>query len=546
MTFDIFFGGTSLKPHNDGGVTSCFLLPLSPLANQSSSTFAITMKPSPDSSVAKKSDTDKNESSTKGRKRKYRQSKAPKAGEQGYKTATQLRNARKRRAKKLKKSHKQEKDPSQLFLANPKGAPIVQAAKAFFKKEHGMDLQLTMGPTRGWRTVSKLAVRPSNDDGQVTIGLFAPNSHTLIPVPDCVAHHPSINAAVAKLEKICRQTKVIPFDETSGTGNLRHVAMNVERSTGKVQMTLVWNSQPYSDETSTANDEGKRELDVLCKALISYGGASSGRKRRRGRQSKEYSTEDGGEHSNDRLELHSLWVHFNNSWKHSNSILSIDSGSDAWQHRFGPKHIVEVLDLKESGLKYPVSLRFPPNVFRQANLDAFSKIVAKIRDRISMFTQQWCRKDKTSPLPTIVELYGGVGTIGLHLADVSSSLVSSDENPFNEACFNESASDLPTNIAQRISYKPMNATAMVQNGALEGAEVIIVDPPRKGLDDNVLQALCSELSPKLLVYVSCGFAAFQRDCTALVNSKWRLDHVEGHLLFPGSDAVETLAFFVAR
>ena len=50
---------------------------------------------------------------------------------------------------------------------------------------------------------------------------------------------------------------------------------------------------------------------------------------------------------------------------------------------------------------------------------------------------------------------------------------------------------------------------------------------------------------KLVVYVSCGFQAFQRDCDALIKSgKWKVQFAEGYILFPGSDAIETLAFFV--
>jgi tRNA/tmRNA/rRNA uracil-C5-methylase (TrmA/RlmC/RlmD family) len=185
-------------------------------------------------------------------------------------------------------------------------------------------------------------------------------------------------------------------------------------------------------------------------------------------------------------------------------------------------------------------------VFRQANLDAFAKILAEIRRRILKFGRQRRQQDRNAALPTCVELYGGVGTIGLHVVDLVSSLVSSDENPFNEACFNESALALPKDIAKDVSYKPMNASNMVQSKALKQAEVVIVDPPRKGLDDTVLQTLCTEASPQLLVYVSCGFDAFQHDCNMLLKSKWRLDHAEGHLLFPGSDAIETLAIFVAK
>ena len=106
---------------------------------------------------------------------------------------------------------------------------------------------------------------------------------------------------------------------------------------------------------------------------------------------------------------------------------------------------------------------------------------------------------------------------------------------------------------------PKNATDVVQyKGNLpkgNNAEILIVDPPRKGLDEYVLNALTNEKNvnstcifnrTKLLVYVSCGFDAFQSDCNALLRSKkWKLDHAEGHVLFPGSNAIETLAFFRA-
>ena len=82
---------------------------------------------------------------------------------------------------------------------------------------------------------------------------------------------------------------------------------------------------------------------------------------------------------------------------------------------------------------------------------------------------------------------------------------------------------------------------------LEHVNLVVVDPPRKGLDSEVLKALSNgKLFPSLhsLIYVSCGFEAFCRDFEALMGSGvWQLDHAEGHLLFPGSDAIETLAFF---
>ena len=161
-------------------------------------------------------------------------------------------------------------------------------------------------------------------------------------------------------------------------------------------------------------------------------------------------------------------------------------------------------------------------------------------------------------LPSCLELYGGVGTIGLNLIDIVSSLTSSDENPNNVACFQGSvdASGWPDKMKDRARYVGKNATAMIKDTQrfLAKSDVLVVDPPRKGLDGPVLSALTGSEStikhlpnPQLVVYVSCGFDAFQRDCDALLGSgRYELEHAEGHLLFPGSDAIETLAFFLRK
>lgn len=85
---------------------------------------------------------------------------------------------------------------------------------------------------------------------------------------------------------------------------------------------------------------------------------------------------------------------------------------------------------------------------------------------------------------------------------------------------------------------------MTYTQAFSESDTIIVDPPRKGLDTEVANALCTQDKLKTLIYVSCGFAAFTRDFEVLTSKgNWKLKHVEGHVLFPGSDAIETLAFF---
>ena len=580
-------------------------------------------------------------------KKKGKGKKVPQKGDPDYLSPTQLRNRRKRRAKKqqqqsgdtndsskptsspIKTTHHNIKDPSMKYISNPIKAPIVQAAKQYFqailKDCNTSEFHVHLGPLYKWRTVSKLAVRAAADSTENTklaIGLFVPQSHTLLPVPNCRAHHPSINHAVECITKVCNDVGVQPYQESGsktneegdniGTGQLRYIAINVARETGSVQITLVWNTSPPS---SSKHDEGgKRKhaesiedptLKKLVAKLISMSTSnittatvndqkdgdvaktndstckSSGdeppakKKRRRGRRDKQDSNiqtnnrndtgrkEDsphkakGNKQGNapNKLNLYSLHINYNESWKHSNAIFSFDSS--CWQHVYGPQAIIEHLSFAKSkeasnnpdilaNPKLPsfrIPLHFPPNVFRQANIDAFTNIVARIRERM-----QTLGNESISSI-NCVELYGGVGTIGLHISDVVSSLVSSDENPNNAKCFYDSVRELPTDIQSRLVYRQKNATDMIttEQALFQNCQVLIVDPPRKGLDDEVVDYLCKEgyKSMKLVVYVSCGFQAFQRDCDALIKSgKWKVQFAEGYILFPGSDALETLAFFV--
>jgi 23S rRNA (uracil1939-C5)-methyltransferase len=558
------------------------------------------------------------------KKTKRRRPCCPQPGDSNYKTPTQLRNARKRRKLQRGKitnqncdrknitddsltncvhstqhhqfigdkreswsslSHRQ--DPSLKYINDPKAAPTVQAAKQFFegifRRQHEQNHQenkfsIVVGPTQGWRTVARLAVRsPMSTKGTkrtLDIGLFVPGSHHVIPVPQCQAHHPHINTAVNVIQRIGNDLMVQPFDETTGKkGNLRYVAISVERATGKQQVVLVWNEQHGEERV------GNNQTLVLARLIQRLIDISENR------------GEIVGNNSNDIIitknyfNLHSLWVHYNNSSKHSNSIFDRQG---KWEQHYGGENggqLQETLfsddsvDLVVHHQQFYVPLYFPPQVFRQANLDGFAKLVAKIRawliDRLQKtmdttttgtidteqqrqnYPKKKQKEKKHGRFSHCLELYGGVGTIGLHLVDLFDHLISSDENPYNQACFEISVDrimvggkSLRRSQRNRIVYHSQSATDMVQgtNEYLEQADVVIVDPPRKGLDQEVLDALKNApikgSNGKILVYVSCGFAAFRRDYQGLVDSgRWILEYAEGHVLFPGSDAIETLAFF---
>ena len=133
----------------------------------------------------------------------------------------------------------------------------------------------------------------------------------------------------------------------------------------------------------------------------------------------------------------------------------------------------------------------------------------------------------------------------------------------------ENGSDImpETNPTERVTYLQANAALALYRGQALGADVLIVDPPRKGLDEVVLQQLCQKINGKqlyaekptliahlprhtinwtndvrTLIYVSCGFDALARDLDGLLtsNAGWKLDSATGYVLFPGSNHVETV------
>ena len=173
---------------------------------------------------------DSNDGGTHEKKTKRKKNqKPPKEGEPGFMTKTQMRNARKRRSKKndqevpettiptatgnsKKKSKSKRKgknnDPSLRYIEDPKSAPLAKKAKAYFE-EKKIPFEVYLSKLTGWRTVSKLPVRrATDDDNSCIIGLFKPGSHTIVKVPDCVAHHPSINKTITFLEKECDKFKI--------------------------------------------------------------------------------------------------------------------------------------------------------------------------------------------------------------------------------------------------------------------------------------------------------------------------------------------------
>lgn len=491
-------------------------------------------------------------------------------------------------------------DPSCQYLKNPHAAPIVTEARAFFagigfgKKK----FPVHAGARENWRGICKLSVRTSTSTKQVVekkdnrktskevkktrveLGLYEPGSTKLLDLSHGVGskvHHPRVDKAISAIAQALETARVRQYVQKD-RDTLRYVIFGVEQSADgedrpRIQVCFVWNSklgmQQPGERNMLKTEDVEEYVQNKCPCLHRVLRVLRG---------KNFSDL-----------LHSVWVHGNTQWQHSNSIVDY-TGPWACMHShandkegvargefgcaermsaFFPKEKAvgtegkdkegdekkseEKKDKKDKKKEVQVAvvnpdepvLYFPPNVFRQANIRAFAQIVLRIRN----YMESKAAENEKKKL-SVLELYGGVGTIGLNL-DLKNSvekLECSDSNPYNEACFRRSVGGLSEELQKKLVYTPLGASDMcADEGKLMGWDVLIVDPPRKGCDEDVRLALSDpkKCDAETLVYVSCGFKAFQRDYE-LLKEVYDLKVAEGHLLFPGSDHLETLAIFERR
>jgi tRNA/tmRNA/rRNA uracil-C5-methylase (TrmA/RlmC/RlmD family) len=212
-------------------------------------------------------------------------------------------------------------------------------------------------------------------------------------------------------------------------------------------------------------------------------------------------------------ELHSLW--FNANGERSNTILGPD-----FQHVCGPSSVIE----RFGG----AAVHYPPGAFGQNNLDLAQRIIEHVRCQIPQGG-------------LVTEFYAGVGAIGLSLLDQAGEIRMNEVSPHSLHGLELGLAQLDS--AQRIKVSLVPGPAGAARLAASGSDVVIADPPRKGLDPELIEYL-GEHPPERFVYVSCGLASFLEDTARLLSqAKMRLGALTAFNLMPFTEHVETVACF---
>ena len=140
---------------------------------------------------------------------------------------------------------------------------------------------------------------------------------------------------------------------------------------------------------------------------------------------------------------------------------------------------------------------------------------------------------------TVWDMYCGVGTISLFLAKSARKVYGVEIVP---QAIEDARKNAKLNGIENAEFFVGKAEEVVPKMYKEyglGADVVVVDPPRKGCDEKLLETMIS-MSPKRIVYVSCDSATLARDVKYLGEHGYRVEKVQPVDMFAHSFHVETV------
>ena len=149
-----------------------------------------------------------------------------------------------------------------------------------------------------------------------------------------------------------------------------------------------------------------------------------------------------------------------------------------------------------------------------------------------------------TPRDVLLDLYCGMGTIGLSMAAHCRELIGVEIVPEAIESAKANAARMGEDIAARSRFFCADAGQAATRLAAEGLrpDVIVLDPPRKGCDEATLSAVV-QMAPRRVVYVSCNPTTAARDSKWLEEQGYRVEKVQPVDLFPRTKHCEVVSCY---
>lgn len=359
-----------------------------------------------------------------------------------------------------------------------------------------------------YRNKVQFPVKNPKGSERILAGYYKVNSHELVNIKHCPVQPQLLDRVLESVKDLCETFQVDAYDEKRHRGLLRHINFRYSFASGKVLVTLVLN---LPDDTIPDSIEGV--ADGLMSLIPEVSGVCINLNQHRG-----------------------------------NRILGDTTVCVA-----GSPYIEEVLrsdnaDLPEKnreGLRY----RLSSTSFFQVN----SAQAMRLLEAVSMGLHNIAN---TVGLPVgdlnVVDAYAGVGTIALWMAPLVNHVVAIEEHAAAIADGRENAQlNAIDNVEFKLAAVEDELPSLIAGGF--APDVVVVDPPRKGLAPEVVNTLLAS-GARAILYVSCNPATLARDLKLLESGQELNESANGYKtiqiqpvdLFPQTYHVESVSTLVRR
>lgn len=335
-----------------------------------------------------------------------------------------------------------------------------------------------MGMENPWRYRNKAQFPFGRSrDGRIIAGFYAGRTHSIIETEDCLLGVKENSTILQCIREHMEQYKIEPYDEANHRGLVRHVLIRKGFRTGELMVCLVLNGEV----------KALTEADVLVERLRGL-------------------FEDG-------TAVTSISVSINR--EKTNVIM----GSRI-VNLYGPGYITDYI----GNVKYRIS----PLSFYQVNPVQTEKLYSTALEYAELTGKE-----------TVWDLYCGIGTISLFLAQKAKQVYGVEIVP---QAIEDARANARLNGMDNVSFFVGKAEEVLPEQYEKHqvyADVIVVDPPRKGCDTVCLDTIV-KMGPKRVVYVSCDSATLARDVKYLGERGYQVEKVRCCDMFGHSTHVESI------
>ncbi len=342
----------------------------------------------------------------------------------------------------------------------------------------------------GYRNKAQYPVG-TDKEGRPIAGFYAGRTHSIISNTDCSLGNPENKVILDKILEYMRDNGVSAYDEKTGKGLVRHILIRTGFFSKEIMVCLVLNLPGVFREDRIP---GVKKLIQSLKKIP---------------------------------EMTSICVSINT--QNTNVIM----GSEIYC-LWGRAYITDVIhvrDMQRNGFPYTgkqLEFKISPLSFYQVNPLQTEKLYSLALAYAGLTGKE-----------TVWDLYCGIGTISLFLAGNAEKVCGVEIIPQAIRDAKENASC--NNITNASFFTGKAEEVLPQKYEKEGirADVIVVDPPRKGCDPDCLSTIL-KMQPKRIVYVSCDPATLARDLRAFAVGGYLPEKIRPVDQFPQTVHVETV------